>query len=71
MSRILDSMKTRVEKINAKIKPLQEERDNMLQAIKLLESAQTVTLPAAPSEEAVTTAGVKEPLPTFLNKKQA
>lgn len=60
MSRILDSMKTRIDKIDAKIKPLIEEKENLMQAISILEKQQEVT----PETPVV----VKEPSPHFLKK---
>jgi hypothetical protein len=62
MSRIIDSIKTRIEKIDAKIKPLQEERESLAKAIELLDK------PELPPETPVV---AKEPSPHFLSKGHA
>lgn len=58
MSRILDSMKTRIEKIKAKILPLQNELDSLTQAVIIMEK-QELTLPS-------TTGHSKKDVPDFL-----
>ena len=68
MSRILESMKTRVAKLTAKIKPLIEEVNNLNEAIKLLEKQETITPPpASPTEQATLPEG--ETPPAFLTHK--
>lgn len=64
MSRILDSMKARVAKLEAKITPLVKERADLLQAIALLEPTES-TPPAADDTAAATTEAVKEQPPVF------
>lgn len=61
MSRILDSMKTRIAKLEAKIKPLAEEKDSLIQAVSILEKQEEVT-PTDPSSP-------KSETPHFLGKK--
>lgn len=60
MSRILDSMKTRIEKIKAKILPLQNELDSLEQAVSIMEKQETV-VPSA-------TEPSKTEVPVFLGK---
>jgi hypothetical protein len=70
MSRILDSMRTRVVKLALKIKPLVEERDALMKAIAALE---TTTPPSPPHTDITPASHVdvsKEEHPHFL-KKQA
>jgi len=68
MSRILDSMKLRIEKLQAKILPLQNELDSLSQAINILEK-QEGSLPQAVADAAAASESVKEPTPHFIGKK--
>ena len=60
MTRIVDSMKTRIEKLKAKILPLQNELDSLEQAVSIMEKQE----PVSPSNSEVD----KEPSPHFLGK---
>ena len=70
MSRYLDAMRTRLEKIRDKLHPLQQEEQDLIEAISIFEKKEAaVTLPAGD----VITPATKEPstaaVPTFLHKK--
>ena len=71
MSRYLDAMRTRLEKIRDKLHPLQQEEQDLIEAISIFEKKElAVTLPADAGVASATLESVKEPTPHFLHKQK-